>query len=409
MAGGSRSAYGQARIMMWNNAYIVIDNAAQLVVDNPSDNAISFNATGANIVSESENDLIRWNIGPITGSYIIPWTNANNVKIPLEVFVSPAGTGPGHFLFSTHSDNNAVNNWDNFDYRPSDVTNMGGPGIANNSANVIDRFWRIEHTGYATAPQALINFGYDDTERTNPGNTIPAGSMFAQEFDAAQGWQGEWYTPGTGSDLYPTTIVAAANASANPFFKSWTLSVVTVPLPVAGLVFEAEKAGEKVQLRWEMEEVEGVQSFVVENSSDGLSFSDLERQPALPGTLAYGAIDHSPFDGMNHYRLRILDADGAVQFSEIKTILMQNSGVNVFPNPVEGDVLQIEFSGLEGEEVKIQLVDMAGRILKSLDVKVDSALELVKTDISEAYAAGIYILEIRSAKGILHREKVIVR
>lgn len=403
------NAFGQARIMLRNNAYIVIDNAAQLVIDNPNGNAINVNPSGGNIVSEDEDDLIKWNIGPTTGNYIIPWTNANNVKIPLEVFVTTAGTGNGHLLLSTHSDNDAINNWNNFDYRPSDVTNMGGPGIPNNSANVIDRFWRIEHTAYTTPPQAMINFGYDDAERTNPGNTIPPGSMFAQEFDAAQGWQGAWYIPGTGTDTWPSTYVVGANAVAHPFFKSWTLSVVTVPLPVGSLVFEAERSGENVLLEWEVADLENVEVFVVERGLDSLIFSEMGQEPALPGLLRYQVVDELPFAGMNHYRLRIVDRNGAIQYSDIKTVLFENQSVNVFPNPLEGGRLNVQIEGMAAEEVKIRLVDVIGRVLLSENVHLKSDQELVPLEFGENRASGVYVVEVRTEKGALHRQKVIVR
>lgn len=409
LAGGSLNCFGQARMVFSNDAYLVIDNAAQLVVDNPNANAISVNASGGNIVSEDENDLIKWNIGNNSGAYVIPWTNANNVKIPLEVFVTSAGVGGGHFLFSTHTDNDAVNNWNNFDYRPSDVTNMGGSGIPNNSANVIDRFWRIEHTGYTTAPQAMMNFGYDDAERTNPGNTIPAGSMFAQEFDAGQGFQGAWYIPGSGTDTYPVTVVVGADAVANPFFKSWTLSVITVPLPAENLVFEAVREGMKVRLDWEMEETNLMEYFVVEKSDDGLVFSDMKREPALPGTLKYAVWDQEPFPGLNHYRLRTIDLNGEVQHSEVRSVLMEEQSIKVFPNPLAGNQVQIHLTGMEGEHLQIQMVDLAGRILMTHQLVVQGVQEIVGFDLAESLAAGVYMVEVRSETGGLYRQKVIVR
>ncbi|MCB9233938.1 MAG: T9SS type A sorting domain-containing protein [Bacteroidia bacterium] len=221
------SALSQGRVVLSNNAFLVIDNSAFLVLDNPNPNAITVGAGGGNIVSEAENDVIRWNIGANGGLYSIPWTTKNNVKIPLSVNLTTAGTGAGHFVFSTHPDNDGINNWNNDDYKPSDVTNMFGAALTNNSPNVIDRFWRIEQTGYTTPPQATLGFGYDDAERTNVGNTILAGTMVAQRFNSTAF---KWIFPGSGADNFPTTTVTGVPVTSN-FFKSWTLSAQNNQLP----------------------------------------------------------------------------------------------------------------------------------------------------------------------------------
>ncbi len=120
----------------------MINSGAFLVVDNPSTFAITTAGTGDSILSEAEDNRVKWNIGTSTGTYI---TSKALVKIPLRTNLIASGIGTGHILFSTYTDNDAIDSWNNLDYMPSVVNNMfGGKGLTNNSSYVVDRFWMLD-------------------------------------------------------------------------------------------------------------------------------------------------------------------------------------------------------------------------------------------------------------------------
>ena len=91
--------FAQARLVL-NGAKVNINQGAYLVVDNPSTNAIT--RLSGHIISEGENNIIKWNMGTTTGSYILPLGSDNTNYIPVS-FTKTAGTGSGNFLFSTYS------------------------------------------------------------------------------------------------------------------------------------------------------------------------------------------------------------------------------------------------------------------------------------------------------------------
>ena len=395
----------QGRIVLSNNAYIVLDNAVQLVIGNPNPNAITLGTGGGNFVSESENDLILWAIGPRTGNYAIPWITAANFQIPLAVNLISAGTGAGFFRFSTHSDNDLVNTWNNFDYRPSDVTNMGGASIPNNSASVIDRFWRIEHLGYTTSPQAMISFGYADQERTNPGNIIPAGSMFAQQFDSGQG---RWLLPGSGTDNFPTPTVTNADASTN-FFKSWTLSTQTVPLPSSDLQLQAAPEEGAVRLNWSISFSAIGDHFVIERSSDGIAFADLLEVARVPGSFVYKTSDDAPLPGQSHYRVRLVDPNGQAQYSEVRSIFIGLAQVRVVPNPVDAGNLVLWAEGLRGLHLHLELTDLTGRQLFQRKIKIHRETQRLAIQPNAPLSAGIYLLKVKGEAGWTRTIRVMVQ
>ena len=389
----------QARISFTNDAYLVIDNAAYLVIDNPNPNAITLGPGGGNVLSESENDLLRWNIGPATGTYVIPWTTGSGLRIPFVLDLTLAGGGAGHFLLSTHPDDDALNNWNNDDYRPSDVTNMGGPSIPNNSANAIDRFWRIQHSGYSTPPQATLDFGYDDAERTNPGNTIPAGSLFAQRFSTAQN---AWIEQGLGTDNFPLTEVTGAAVSTD-FYRSWTLSHAAVPLPDFDLPFQVAKLPAGGLCTWQWEGDPPLQ-FMVERAGESGPF--VEIAALLGGEEAREWLDAAPLAGLNLYRLRADLPTGQHAFSEVETLVWEQGWAwSCFPNPLENGSMTVMAPGAKAP-VQIEVTDLPGRRLFQWEGVISTTGEVL--DLS-GLPAGMYLLHLAADSESWGVKKFLVR
>lgn len=393
--------HAQGRLVMQGNAWIVIDNAATVVLENPATNAITLGAGGGNIRSEAENDRLIWRIGTGSGSYVIPWTNGNGVKIPLTVNLTTPGTGAGSFVLSTHTDFDAVNNWDNFDYRPSDVTTMNGFSIGNNSASVIDRFWRIEGSGYTTMPQATLGFAYDDAERTATGNTIPAGTLFAQRFSVpANGW----LLPGLGTDNFPTLTVTGANVTTD-FHKSWTLTTLNTPLPAAALDFSAQREGSSVRLDWALRGNAPVQRYHLERQEAGGGFERLSSHAA--GDPAYVAWDRMPLPGLNTYRVLTEDFNGQLRASELRSVLFGGEQVRLFPHPL-GPESNLQLLGFEGQQVQLRWVDMAGRVVKADVRQVEEVMEAISVAEAQGWAAGVYVLHVQASGGFSQALRLVV-
>ncbi|HYG20207.1 MAG TPA: T9SS type A sorting domain-containing protein [Ohtaekwangia sp.] len=199
---GYCTVHGQGRIVL-NGAKINLSQGACLVIQNPAANAIT--RTSGHIISEGENNRIKWLIGTTTGTYIIPWGYGDTGYLPLT-FTKAAGTGSGFFLFSTYH-----TLWQNSSQLPTGVTNINGSNGLDNSAFTADRFWQINAQGYTTRP-ALSNlvFTYLDSENLAPGNTILESGLKAKRYNSILN---SW------TDNAP---VSAANITAN------TLTVNTV-------------------------------------------------------------------------------------------------------------------------------------------------------------------------------------
>ena len=92
-------------------------------------------------------------------------------------------------------------------------------------------------------------------------------------------------------------------------------------------------------MAWQTSAEINSESFMVEKSKDGVIWIPL---PEIPGAgnsttvLQYSANDPHPFLGMNYYRLKQTDLDGASTFSKITTVYFDQIGhsqVTIYPNP----------------------------------------------------------------------------
>src|SRR6185503_21308246 len=81
-------ASAQTRLVLNNGGIVNINGGAYLVIDNPAADAIIVNS--GFIISEGENNSVKWNIGTTTGIYTIPW-GYSGTSIPLT-FTKTAGT-----------------------------------------------------------------------------------------------------------------------------------------------------------------------------------------------------------------------------------------------------------------------------------------------------------------------------
>ena len=72
------------------------------------------------------------------------------------------------------------------------------------------------------------------------------------------------------------------------------------------------------------------------------------------------------------------------------------SGIKVFPNPAK-DIVSFEFAEGVNDITTIEIVDVMGRIVSSLEIPMITADSRIKTDVS-GLSSGIYNYFIRSGE-----------
>jgi endonuclease I len=148
-------------------------------------------------------------------------------------------------------------------------------------------------------------------------------------------------------------------------------------LPVDWIYFAGKLNGNQLQLKWNVANERNVASYVVERSSNGISFVPVAGIAANGGT-SYTHIDNvEQLTGRRlYYRIKQIDKDGQFSYSKIFSIhIPLNVKFVVAPNPVQ-QVLRLQASGLLTGTVQVLITDMSGRVLQQSSQPATNTINL---------------------------------
>lgn len=366
---------------------IVQMNAHRVTVDNGVPGAIT--RLNGQMVSETDPltgyGEVEWHIGTNTGNYKVPF-GTGSAYLPVVLGISSAGTGAGTFVFATYPTDpfGAPNNRP----LPTGMTVFTDLAGNENAHNVVDRFWPITTNGYTTAPTAILNFNYQDSEWNSGTNTIVEAALQAQHFNGTV-----WSQPPNGIVNTVQNVVITASTSSFDFV--WALVQGSTPLPVELLHFDARPEEAEVLCTWATATETNNDFFTVERSADGETFSDIGEVDGAgqsQATLAYAFSDDAPLNGLSYYRLRQTDFDGTEAWSQAVAVWRgaPTSELVLYPNPCADELFVV--GGASAEEL-VSIIDATGRMV------VDRAmLAGVRLDVS-TLPSGSYVVQLSTSGG----------
>ena len=344
-----------------------------VVLANGNTNALATSGTGGNIITKKEKNQIKWNVGTNTGTYEVPFTtattatNASESKIPATVTITGAGTGSGNLKLSTYTDNDATNNSTTSDYKPSDVTSFLNSSSADNSANVVNRFWILDANGYTDKPDVTLSFTYDDDEVTATGNSLSEANIFPQRWNSTLS---DWDDVTLSGTLNTTnnTLSGVTVTKAN-FFRSWALVSSVTPLPVELLSFKPNCINNQTVLKWATASEINNSHFEIQHSTDGETWNTIDSVEGAGNSVVeinYQYLVENPntYQEFDYYRLKQVDYDGTYDYSKIEACNC-NGGIEItelYPNPSHGEV-NIIINSSEESPLSLKIYDAVGKLV----------------------------------------------
>jgi hypothetical protein len=115
-----------------------------------------------------------------------------------------------------------------------------------------------------------------------------------------------------------------------------------IVLPARLLSFTGKNSGSYNFLEWQTAGGINTHYFEIERSNDSRNFEKIDivnGGTSSAPTYSYFFIDQHPLNGINYYRLRQADNDGAFTYSQIIVVTSQapgNFSINIYPNPGNG-------------------------------------------------------------------------
>jgi len=331
--------------------------------------------------------MVKWNLGTTTAPIVLPFVTSGGTLIYLEIQLTSGAADLTVATYPTPPNNTP---W------PTGVTNISGyysPYLADNSPNMVDRYWVIGND--SSAATWYINFNFAASEAA--GVTGPY---------LSQRWDGSiWHAPlpgqASGSTWNSTGTIADMNSV-------WVLTGQNQPLPVELLNFDAKAEEARVRVEWSTSSEVDNDYFDVERSVDNRTYTFVGRVPSQgPSTQQrqYTAFDDQPLEGLSYYRLRQVDYDGDFRhYGPVAVVYGKDKGLEIVTmmSPSEGRYRVVYRYGSE-RPLAVRVVDATGRVVYGRDgMKASPGLN--DLELTMDLSQGVYTLFLQSEDGLVSRK-----
>ncbi|RYY49658.1 MAG: T9SS type A sorting domain-containing protein [Chitinophagaceae bacterium] len=251
----------------------------------------------------------------------------------------------------------------------------------------VDRTWFIEED-VAGGSNSTAEFFW------NAVHELP---NFSRPISRVAHYTSQWDLGAVGAAVLNSNGQYSKTQSGFTSFSPFSVTSATGLVPLQFLSFSAVDRVSKVELEWKTQHELNTQSFIVERSNNGIHFTSIGEVPAFntSGTHRYTFNDPGPLSGTIYYRIRQVDIDQSVTYSNIIAISRQpgENKFQLYPNPVV-DILTVGMVPAV-EKRTLQLLDVKGALLQT--IVVPAGTSIFKIDLTK-YPSGIYNIRILAGK-----------
>lgn len=177
-------------------------------------------------------------------------------------------------------------------------------------------------------------------------------------------------SPGTNDNnvtfYYVGNAASGGNGSADDYIYS-NSSSIALPAVLANL--KAQVVNQSVKVDWQATQEINVARYEIEKSNDAQFYYSVGKA-TINENKSYSFIDNNPsyFNKPIYYRIKIVDNDGSVKYSNVLTVTIKATKTfitKVYPTMVtKGTTVITELYSEKATNVTIQLIDMNGRVLQ---------------------------------------------
>ena len=177
-------------------------------------------------------------------------------------------------------------------------------------------------------------------------------------------------------------------------------------LPVRLVTFNAAPQGNQVNVTWKVANEINVNRYEVFFSKDGRNFSSMGTVNAA-NRGNYNLLHMNPVNGLNYYRLKVIDNNGRVEFSEIKVVNFGTiSSVTVYPNPAVNTINVTVSNDMINKAASINIFAADGKLMYQRKVAALNQTESIEV---RTFAKGKYTLQIISGTNVINKPFLVIR
>jgi hypothetical protein len=171
----------------------------------------------------------------------------------------------------------------------------------------------------------------------------------------------------------------------------------STPLPVGLLAFNAQRAAKVNKVTWTTSQEINTDRFIVERSTDGRNFAPIGEVAAAGNSsnnINYSFIDYTPVMGVNFYRLRVIERNGSLKYSAVRSVRNEGTAdIAIYPNPVKG-MMMLNITSDRIDKAVVTISDMNGRLVQVRTNAITEGSNYININ-TVAMSAGTYIVKIQ--------------
>ena len=135
-------------------------------------------------------------------------------------------------------------------------------------------------------------------------------------------------------------------------------------------------------------------TLTLERSAEARSFSGVYtiNATALRCAQPFDYTDAQPLTGMNYYRLKMVDVDGKITYSNTIALLNASKGfelLSIAPNPVTNGTFKLNVTSAQQTKMEVVISDIQGRIVSRQTVSMIAGYNSIDVNVTNL-AAGTY-------------------
>ena len=229
---------------------------------------------------------------------------------------------------------------------------------------------------------------FDLTVNLSPGFVEIATDPVSSGGTAELWW--DWIETNTEYEWY-VTVSDGENVITSPIRSFISAGIIPIKL----LDFNATVENNQVKLKWNTASETNSKQFDIERSRDGKNFTRVSTVKAKGNSNSiehYNDIDAAPFRGTSYYRLKQLDINGRFVYSPIERVNLYAKGIEVYPNPVTGSEININFLEETKGTLEVNVFDVNGKLRMTRRSSVNNNNMVLR----HILTPGIYIVKIRT-------------
>lgn len=192
---------------------------------------------------------------------------------------------------------------------------------------------------------------------------------------------------------YDFTIDANTASAAEKRFS--IVFKTTAPLALNVKSIKAYQQSDKIAVEWQVTDEQKIREYTIEKSVNGKDFTGVATVAASNAGF-YKWIDANAAEGANYYRIKCIDESGTFTRTQIAKVMLGKLSpeLSIFPNPVEGGIMNVQFVNQAKGTYKLRLISNAGQVVYQSSLTHNGGSASQSVNLPAKSLGGTYQLEI---------------